>query len=115
MADTPMPETRSYGCTFGCGNPYDFVVVSVLDGTTELLCVPCFVRMASDMVHAVTEATDAEAAKWLADAGTMQQAPMNGRKPRARGKNAPATSTDPDIIEAFDTVITVDELPEEFR
>lgn len=107
--------TRSYGCTFGCGNPYDYIVVAVADGTTEFLCLPCYVRLATDMIAAVTDPDDPKVQKAMAEATAVLQAPMasNGVKPR--GKNAPATSQDDDILDAFDSVITEDELPDEFR
>ena len=115
MTDSPAQNSRSYGCTFGCGNPYDFVIVSVVDGTTELLCVPCFIRMAADMVQAVTEAETPEIRAALADIAAAEQAPMQGRGARPRGRNAPATTTDLDVVESFDAIITVDDLPEDFR
>jgi len=105
---------RSYGCSFGCGNPYDYVFVSVSDGTTEFLCMPCFVKLASDIVEA---ATSTDGTKWmqeLAEIGGGNQAPVNGPAPKRRGKNAPADTDDPDLIEAFDSRITVDELGDEF-
>lgn len=106
---------RSYGCTFGCGNPFDVVVVMVSDGTTEFLCVPCFVRMASDMVAAITDADDpnVKAAMEWAAANPADIAP--GPAGNKRGRNAPATADDPDLIEAFEDVITYDDLPDEFK
>lgn len=106
---------RSYGCTFACGNPYDFVFISVNDGTTEFLCVPCFVRLASDMVAAIVDSDDptVQAAMVYAAAHPADVAPGPSGKPR--GRNAPATNDDPDLLEEFDSVITVDELPPEFR
>lgn len=106
---------RSYGCTFGCGNPYDFVLVTVEDGSTEFLCTPCFVSLAADMLKAMTEPDSpdvAQASAWAHD-NPVNQAP--GPAARRRGHNAPATTTDPSIMEAFESVMTVDELPEEFR
>ena len=116
MSSPQQPQIeRSYGCTFGCGNPYDIIVISIADGTTEFVCIPCFVKLASDMITAITESdnpTVREAMEsWVA--GTPDMAPGPGAK---RGKrNAPATSDDPDLLDAYDDVITVDELPEEFR
>lgn len=113
---TAQPESeRSYGCTFGCGNPYDFVFISVRDGTTEFLCLPCMVRLAGDMVAAITEATPEDTAKWLKTISPLDPAPMKGNGARARGRNAPVTSDDPELFEAFDSIITENELPEEFR
>lgn len=113
-----MPDValeRSYGCSYGCGNPYDYVFVSVADSTTELLCVPCFLKLASDILTAITTPDAADVMAAVADMGQIDQVSTNGTGPRRRGKNAPATTDDPDLIQAFDGVITVDELPEEFR
>lgn len=106
--------TRSYGCTFGCGNPYDIIVVTVSDGTTEMLCMPCFIKMATDMVRAFIDADDPEVRVALAAFTGTEQVPMSDNGIKPRGHNAPATSDDPDIIEAFDSVITVADLPPEF-
>lgn len=107
--------TRSYGCTFGCGNPYDYIVVSCADGSTEFLCLPCYVRLATDMIAAVTDPDDPKVKAALAEATPFEQAPMTNKPSRKRGKHAPATVGDEDILEAFDSVITEDELPEAFK
>lgn len=116
MSELP-PDTpsRSYGCSFGCGNPYDFVFVSVVDGTTEFLCLPCMVRLASDMVAAVTEPDNSMLQKALAGAGAIDVAPMANGGVKRRGKNAPVTTDDDDLLSAYEDVITEDELPEAFR
>ena len=113
QSDTPA--IRSYGCSFGCGNPYDYVFVSVADGTTEFLCLPCFVRLASDLLEAVTEPDSKRVRNAVKDMGSLDVTPMRGSKPRGRGRNAPADNDDPDLIMAFDSMITEDELPAEFR
>lgn len=109
-----MPE-RSYGCTFGCGNPYDIVIVQVVDGTSELLCYPCFVRMASDVAEAMINPDSPAVRAAVSLAGDVDQVPMQGKGPRGRGHNAPATTADPDVLSAYDDTITADELPPEFR
>lgn len=114
-AAQPDPSERSYGCTFGCGNPYDFVFISIRDGTTEFLCVPCFVRLASDIVSAVVEADSDMTAKWLDSGASLLQSPMRGRSARAGRRNAPATNQDPDLIDAYDSRIGAGDLPAEFR
>jgi hypothetical protein len=115
MADTPgMPE-RSYGCTFGCGNPYDYVIVSVADSTVELLCLPCYVRLAADMVTAITQPDDPAVMEALQAVGRDNLQSVPGPKGKKHGHNAPANTTDDGVIEAFDSVVTVDELPPEFR
>jgi hypothetical protein len=110
--DTP---TRSYGCSYGCGNPYDYVFVSVSDGTTEFLCLPCFLVLAQQLVTAVIDPSDPTVRAAMADATPLDQAPMHNGGVKRRGKNAPVTTDDDDLIGSFDSVITVDELPEAFR
>lgn len=115
MSEGSGLSVRSYGCTFGCGNPYDVIIISVADGTTEMLCMPCYVRMASDVIEAITQ-PDSDAVKAaIAAAGSVDQAPMRGQGARSRGHNAPATADDPDIFEAYDSRVTAEELPEEFK
>lgn len=110
--ETPQ---RSYGCSFGCGNPYDYVIVQVSDGTTEFACLPCFVKLASDMLMAVIDPTN-DIVKLAVDAAdAVDQAPMANNTVRKRGKNAPANADDDDLIAAFDGVITAEDLPEAFR
>lgn len=111
----PAETTRSYGCTFGCGNPYDFIFISVRDGTTEFLCLPCFIRLATDIVTAVTEPDPEQVAKWLHTISPLAPAPMRGNGARRGRKNAPATNDDPDLFDAFDSRVDVDDLPSEFR
>lgn len=115
MAATPVIPERSYGCTFGCGNPYDYVFISVRDGTTEFLCLPCFVRLAHDMLATVTEPDPEQTAKWLQTISPLDNAPQRDGGAKRRGHNAPATNLDPELFDAFDAVITEDELPEEFK
>jgi len=113
-AKASIPE-RSYGCTFGCGNPYDYVFISVRDGTTEFLCLPCFVRLASDIVGAVTNPDPEKEAAWLKAMSPLEHAHTTGTAPKPRGRNAPATNDDPELFDTFDGVITEDELPKEFK
>jgi len=115
LEQTEEPQGRSYGCSFGCGNPYDYIVISCADGSTEFLCLPDYVRLAMDMVAAVTEPDNPMVQAAVLGAGQIEQVPHTHHKPKARGKNAPVTMPDDDTIEEFDGVITVDELPDEFR
>jgi hypothetical protein len=112
---TPGIPERSYGCTFGCGNPYDFILISVRDGTTEFLCLPDMVRLATDMVEAVTNPDGDQVAKWNATVDNYVAAPMSGNGVKKGRRNAPATNDDPDLFESFDSVITTEELPEAFQ
>ncbi len=115
MADQPARFERSYGCTFGCGNPYDVIVVSVADSTTEFLCFPCFTRMAATVVEAITATGDAATQLMYAANDTHRQVRMDKPGPKPGRRNAPATAADPGILAAYDDVITADELPEDFR
>lgn len=116
MSELPIESpARSYGCSWGCGNPYDYIFVSVADGTVEFLCLPDFLKLAEQIITAVTSPEGEEMMRALADMASVESAPMKTSKVKARGHNAPVNADDPDLLEAFDTVITVDELPEEFR
>lgn len=113
-----MPDAtpeRSYGCSYGCGNPYDYVFVQVADGTTEFLCLPCFVQLAGELLKAVIDPSDGMVAAAVAAMQPLDSAPVAKNGVRRRGKNAPVNSDDDDLIDAFDSVITVDDLPEDFR
>lgn len=111
---TGMPQ-RSYGCTFGCGNPYDYVIVSVADNTVELLCVPCYVRLAADMVNAITSPDDPKVVAALNAVARDTAERVPGPSGEPRGHNAPAGTEDPDILSAFESVITVEDLPDDFK
>jgi hypothetical protein len=112
---SPKVPERNYGCTFGCGNPYDFVFISVRDGTTEFLCLPCMVRLAVQMVESVENPDSPIVQDALTEFPTTSLTHATTTSVKARGKNAPATADDDDLIEAFSGVISVDELPDEFR
>lgn len=115
MSTPPASPERSYGCSYGCGNPYDYLIVSVADSSVELLCLPCFVRLATDLVAAVTDPEADKVKEALALAGTSFMPLAEGPSGKARGHNAPANADDPDLITSYDDVITVDDLPDEFK
>ena len=108
------PE-RSYGCSWGCGNPYDYVIINVADGTTEFLCLVCLLKLCQEMIGAVLNPDDPDVKAAMAEYANLDRAPMTSGKVRKRGKNAPADFDDDSLIEAFDSRLTADELPEEFR
>lgn len=110
MDDVETIEPRSYGCSLACGNPYDFIVVLVQDGTTQMLCTPCFVRTAADMLEAMTNPDDPEVQRRIAEAGAVEQVPMYGRQVAGRGHEAPADSLDPDAISEFEGYVLDDEV-----
>lgn len=110
MSDTVEVEQRSYGCSLGCGNPFDFVVTLVQDSTTQMLCTPCFVRTAADMLEAMMNPDDPEIQRRVAEIGTVDQVPMTGRKVAKRGHEAPVDTLDPDAIETFASYVLDDEV-----
>jgi hypothetical protein len=106
---------RSYGCERACGRPYDVIVTQVADMTSEALCYPCFVQQAATVLAAIVEQDNAETAHAVSMVGELNHAPMTESTVRPPGHNAPVTSDDDDLISAYDSRMTVDELPPEFR
>lgn len=113
MSETPSAPERSYGCSMGCGNPYDFILVVVQDGSTMFLCFPCYVRNAMDGLKAVIETDDPMVKAALEMVPPVDSVPMNSGRVRSRGHNAPADADSDDIIEAFDAFLTEDEVNEQ--
>lgn len=106
---------RSYGCEFGCGNPYDFVIVSVADGSTNFVCTPCYLKLAQEILNAVLNPDDPKVQRAMAEYEAGEQAPM-ARKPKTGRRGHAPVGTDDEIgLEAFNSVITADDLPPEFR
>lgn len=89
--DSKPPE-RSYGCSYGCGNPYDFVMVTVSDGASEFLCTPCLIKTATEMVAAMIQADNPEVRAALESLGTPGEDRVPGPAGRERGENGPAGS-----------------------
>lgn len=106
---------RSYGCSMGCGNPYDVIVITVSDSTTQFLCFPCWVKLAADVLHAITDPDSPQSVVALQEAMSLDDDTVPGPRGKSRGRNAPTSYDDPDIFDAFDSVITFDELPDEFK
>lgn len=116
MTEFSTPEnSRSYGCTLGCGNPYDVIVILVTDGETMFLCMPCYVRVASDVLEAFLDAANPKIQDAIRRANDTIRSQTPGPSGKSRGRNAPADNTDPDITSMFDSVISVEELPDEFK
>jgi hypothetical protein len=99
----------------GCGNPYDYILVDVATGDALMVCVPCFIKQAADMVTAFIDPNNPMVAHAMTLSAANGSAQAPGPKGKPRGKNAPADSDDPGLFEAYDSVITADELPEAFR
>lgn len=115
MTEQPAQNQRSYGCTFGCGNPYDYIILDVQSGESQYLCVPCFIKVAADMVEAITSPDNPEVIRAMEELGVISDNLVPGPAAKARGRNAPATSTSPELFAEYDGALTVDDLPEEFR
>ena len=90
-------------------------MISVATAHTEMLCLPCFITTSLDVVKAVTEPDDETVQAAMAEMPPPEQAPMTSPVTRKRGHHAPAEVEDPDLLAAFDGVITEDELPNAFR
>lgn len=107
-----MPEEsqRSYGCQFGCGNPMDVILTQIMDNSTLIVCLPCFVRVAIEIVDAMTGDVSPEVEASRQELNAMEQAPQTGARARRGRHNAPVGTTSDDLIEAYDSAVTVDEL-----
>jgi len=115
VADAQASPMRSYGCSLGCGNPYDFIVIMVQGAETQLLCTTCFITTAGNMLEAMTNPDNPIVRQMMAEAGAVSdQVPFDGTV-RKRGHEAPAEVDDPDAIAAFESFVLEDELPDEFR
>lgn len=113
MADESVIPERSYGCSMACGNPYDFIVITVTGAETMFLCFPCYVRNAMDGLKAILETNDPTVQAMLAEVPDAEQVPMNSGHVRRRGKNAPADAESNALIEAFDAYLTPEEVNEQ--
>lgn len=108
-------QKRSYGCTYGCGNPYDFIVITIDSKEFLALCTPCFIQTAAQMLEAMQNPDNPEIVKMLAEAGDAEpQSQFDDTVPK-RGHNAPVGTVDPDAIEAFESFVLPDELPDGFK
>lgn len=105
----------SYGCQYGCGNPYHVILINVLGGDTLFLCMPHFVSTSVDIVDAMTKGVspEVEAERQAMNAEAVD----GGQHTRAkRGRhNAPSGEEDPDAVAAFDGIVYEDELDERFQ
>lgn len=114
MADSDA-EPRSYGCSYGCGNPYDFIVTTVSDMSSLALCAIDFMRTAHDMMTAVMDPENPEVQKRVAEAQLDNVVPFDAEHLKRRGHNAPVDAGSQDAIDAFEGYVLEDELPDEFR
>lgn len=116
MSESTAPRNeRSYGCSMGDGNAYDYILIDVQSSDTLFLCVPCYIRFAMEMVTAITDPGDSQVADAIAAVGGQFREHAPGPKPRLGRKNAPVGTDEPEIMDAFDSVLEADDLSDEFR
>lgn len=111
----PEASVMSYGCQYGCGNPYHVILLQVQDGSVLFLCIPCFAKTAEEILKAligeVPDAIDLE----MGELAAMQQDQAPGPRARRGRHNAPAGTDSQDLIDAYDSAVYEDELPDEFQ
>lgn len=110
----PLPEQpeRSYGCSMGCGAPFDIVIISVQDASTLMLCIPCHLRLAMQLMESFVDGDSDQVQRMISEAGAAgDAAPFDGNV-RRRGHNAPVNSDDAGLIEAYDDLLTAEEVAE---
>lgn len=112
---TPDDTGMSYGCQYGCGNPYHVILIQVQDNSSLFLCLPCFVRTADEIVKAITTGDAPGTETEQAELDAMRRDQVPGPRAKRGRHNAPSGTDDPDLVEAFDSRIYEDELPDEFR
>jgi hypothetical protein len=113
--ELPQPPGRSYGCTFGCGRPYDFILVTVQDSSTEFLCMVCLITLSRDMINALADQGSNEMLAALAYAADEGNGQVPGPTAKPGRRNAPVGTEDDDTLSAFDSIIEGSELSEEFQ
>jgi hypothetical protein len=81
---TPDGELPSkYKCDFGCGNAVEFVMTMLEDNTTQKLCIPCFVGVATDIIVAMTEPDNPAVTQAVESYAEREEEPVG-----TRGRNA---------------------------
>lgn len=55
MSETVEIAACIHACSMGCGRKYDMIVVQVIDGSTLMLCIPCFTSFAVNIMKAMLE------------------------------------------------------------
>lgn len=64
-------KPQGHACQTGDGNLADIVMTSLQDGSTSIVCVPCFLRIADAMISAMAAPTKADLDK-IAEAGPTE-------------------------------------------
>lgn len=109
--DTVAPE-RSYPCSYSCGNQIDVILTQFTDSTTLMLCMPCFLLTAQQVLEAMIDPESGEVKAKVSQAGTVDRATLGPAKSRARKSGTWIDPNDPDFIEPFSGFDTEDDGPE---
>lgn len=112
MTEPNFESPRSYGCSNGDGNPYDVILVNVSDGTTDFLCMPCFVHVAAGVVEAMTNPESPDVQRALTTVAGLGLTPVPGPSGATGKRNAPAQNNDPGVFELYDAAVEWDGNPE---
>lgn len=98
--ELPAPD-RTYPCSYGCGNQIDVILTQVDDSTTLMLCIPCFVLTAQQVLEAMVNPESPDVKARIADAGPVDRA-TRARSASAKTKRPEDQDpSDPDYIAPF--------------
>jgi len=101
MSEVLEYPDRTYPCSYGCGNQIDVIITQVDDSSTLLLCFPCYVLTAQQVLEAMLNPDDPGVKAAIAGAGTVERArrgkaaPLNSKRPEDQSPD------DPDYIAPF--------------
>lgn len=51
-------EACIHACAWGCGRKYDIICTQVIDASTLMLCIPCFLSFARNVAQAMVDEYD---------------------------------------------------------
>lgn len=55
MTTETLAAACLHSCQEGCGRTYDIVIIQVVDGSTNMMCIPCFMSFAHRIMTAMVE------------------------------------------------------------
>jgi len=68
MTDQQTAVTAAgIGCSFGCGNTSNFILIDIESSDTSFLCVPCFLFVAGNLTEAMINPSNPDVVRALAD------------------------------------------------
>lgn len=68
MTEQPQGIPCTHACSWACGRTYDVIVVTVVDASTLMLCVPCLMSFSANIAKSMTEPNDPEVMEVVANA-----------------------------------------------